>query len=1128
MAKRGLSNIVVTVLVILFALIATSIVGIVLKNVADDAGEKTISGAQYALNFDVPLSSVFVNHSSKLVRLVIERKAGQGDLDGFLIILEDNLGNSQTYRGYENTTIAELESLQIVFTHTLAGNVTTITVAPVTRSGGTETLGGGNTERIQVNSGGRAGGGGGGGGGSGGTPPTPAVCGNNVIESGEACDGSSLPYTCASLGLTSGTLRCTASCQLNTTECTGSQSPPQLVNIEWLQTGIAEGQSADIELIGVNASSQNVEIEIWEDDSGFGDDYITTLSENFDSQGNSLSVPWPTEWQCDGGESSGSCLWGDPEYYLKANFTTRANSQIESDHNFNLQVSQSNPQCGNGYIQSGEQCEGSNLNGQTCQTQGFTGGTLSCSASCQLVNTSCTLVTGQCTDGTDNDGDGLTDWQYDLGCYGPSDNTEGGSVGMSRQNGWTVIEPSTDTQIIYVSDSVGSDSYTGLCPNAPTSGLCGPKKTTYAGSQLLRNGFPDWMLIRRGDTFFNQSLGPNPETQGHLNRNGKNGRERLVISTYGASTQRPKVYSAFGAGQFADYDPQNIIIAGIEMNNYEGNPYSPYFKGIDYIGSALTFQYQVKNITIEDNVITGYDGAVYVDAVPGSTLASYMAWDNIEVRRNVIYNIFPTYSHSNAIFTLGGGNLTLEENMMYKNGWTDVYDMIITSGTGYNVSSAWQGVTNGDFIITLDETDYIVTGANFASVANMNDVAQVLENRINTAISGIGTMDVQWLPFRGQFMFSSTLQPTDDYGIKRYTAGAGTDIADTDVFLNNNSVSTPGKTIFNRDMYISGNFNNTFARGNIVVEGASGGIQLRMGGIMEDNLAIRQPWALTFGHDQNPDINLANGAYGQNEFQVPFSGIARNNVVLDSEDIGNAPRGLGLGLGGTNVEAYNNIISSNTRGHDAYGMAMGGSIISPLGNARVYNNVIYNWFAGSGTNAGIYIIGNLGTQPHNSTLVKNVSIFNNIIQQNTGKAIDTVRTVAAWRNQTTQWNYQYDYLFRQINFSNNTYYSSAGQASLFRIGEFNNVQNSAVTSASALGTMNLASWAQYTNDTSRFANPGFVDPDRGVETYMASLGQTPTYDAFVSKILAQSRFNWDNDYTAYTVNQYIRDGFATA
>ena len=45
--------------------------------------------------------------------------------------------------------------------------------------------------------------------------------------------------------------------------------------------------------------------------------------------------------------------------------------------------------CGNGKLDSGESCEGSNLNGSTCSSLGFTGGTLACAASCLFDTTAC-------------------------------------------------------------------------------------------------------------------------------------------------------------------------------------------------------------------------------------------------------------------------------------------------------------------------------------------------------------------------------------------------------------------------------------------------------------------------------------------------------------------------------------------------------------------------------------------------------------------------------------------------------------------------------------------------------------------------------------------------------------------
>jgi hypothetical protein len=53
------------------------------------------------------------------------------------------------------------------------------------------------------------------------------------------------------------------------------------------------------------------------------------------------------------------------------------------------------PVCGNGIVETGESCDGTNLSGQTCVGLGFAGGTLACSGSCSFDTSGCT--TGQTT-----------------------------------------------------------------------------------------------------------------------------------------------------------------------------------------------------------------------------------------------------------------------------------------------------------------------------------------------------------------------------------------------------------------------------------------------------------------------------------------------------------------------------------------------------------------------------------------------------------------------------------------------------------------------------------------------------------------------------------------------------------
>ncbi|HEX6853075.1 MAG TPA: serine protease [Candidatus Polarisedimenticolaceae bacterium] len=61
--------------------------------------------------------------------------------------------------------------------------------------------------------------------------------------------------------------------------------------------------------------------------------------------------------------------------------------------------------CGNGVVDAGEQCDGSDLGGETCESRGFPGGTLSCTSSCTFNTSACTPAcapfNAPCRRGTD-------------------------------------------------------------------------------------------------------------------------------------------------------------------------------------------------------------------------------------------------------------------------------------------------------------------------------------------------------------------------------------------------------------------------------------------------------------------------------------------------------------------------------------------------------------------------------------------------------------------------------------------------------------------------------------------------------------------------------------------------------
>jgi hypothetical protein len=104
--------------------------------------------------------------------------------------------------------------------------------------------------------------------------------------------------------------------------------------------------------------------------------------------------------------------------------------------------------------------------------------------------------------------------------------------------GWTVFAPSTDTRIHYVSSTEGDDGTAtwygpaspevGADPFAPT-GVVRPYRTVAAASNAARDGYPDWVLLKRGDTWY--------ETL--RLRNGRADAEPSVVCSYGPGCERP-------------------------------------------------------------------------------------------------------------------------------------------------------------------------------------------------------------------------------------------------------------------------------------------------------------------------------------------------------------------------------------------------------------------------------------------------------------------------------------------------------------------------------------------------------------------------------------------------------------
>ena len=217
--------------------------------------------------------------------------------------------------------------------------------------------------------------------------------------------------------------------------------------------------------------------------------------------------------------------------------------------------------------------------------------------------------------------------------------------------GWTVFTPSADTRIVYVSSSQGNDSNDGFSQATP-------KRTLGAARALLRNGYPDWMLLRSGDVWsesFSNGFG----------LSGRSATERMLVSSYG-SGPRPRIQSGSGnvIAIWGQGDGNNVAFVGLHLwpHTYTGLNGSP--RGLCVFGA-------VQNLLIEDCYFQAAETNIVIQGAneyPSATGRHR----NIALRRNVIVDAFNTgSSNSQGIFASGTDGLLLEENVWDHNGWRD-------------------------------------------------------------------------------------------------------------------------------------------------------------------------------------------------------------------------------------------------------------------------------------------------------------------------------------------------------------------------------------------------------------------------------------------------------------------------
>jgi Right handed beta helix region len=205
-------------------------------------------------------------------------------------------------------------------------------------------------------------------------------------------------------------------------------------------------------------------------------------------------------------------------------------------------------------------------------------------------------------------------------------------TGSSGGAGWTQFNPSPDTRKVYVSSSQGNDANNGLSEASP-------KKSISAGKALLRNNYPDWLLLKKGDTW-NEDLGV-------WSLSGRSLTERMLVTSYGTGA-RPTVRPVAGNNGLSVWDPYKPeYVALVDLH------ITPQTSPTD--GRAIAWYSDGGNFLVEGCLMENFDIAFL-----------FQAGHNITVRRSVAYN-----NDGQGGYIQNVKGFLFEENVVDKSGFPD-------------------------------------------------------------------------------------------------------------------------------------------------------------------------------------------------------------------------------------------------------------------------------------------------------------------------------------------------------------------------------------------------------------------------------------------------------------------------
>jgi hypothetical protein len=554
--------------------------------------------------------------------------------------------------------------------------------------------------------------------------------------------------------------------------------------------------------------------------------------------------------------------------------------------------------------------------------------------------------------GSDDDmtGDDESGTGSDDGIPGDDEDEPGSDDGMpgddesgagSDDAFWSEAAPSLDTRLVYVSSSQGDDSQSG-------TSIDDPVRTLAEAKSLMRDGFPDRMLLKRGDVWH--------ESFEAWTLSGRSANEPMVIGAYGEAAERPHIELTEQRAMYLLGSPKHLWITSLRVSATtpsERQGFLFHYSGSD--GEDLLF---------EDLYIEGFNGNIMVDQTDSATAP----YNNMRFRR--VISVDAVLAHD---------------------------DGVPTTSTG----------TQGLFL--------------------------------------------------------------------SYTDGA---LIEESIFDHNGRAQDPNLEIsglFAHNIYIAADNQNFEMRGSIVANAGSHGIKCMSGGVLRDNVFLRNPINMMLGHAHaNPGGSVS---------------LAENNIILDSQAINSEmPRGWGINL--MNLKdsfVRNNIIAGlNSQSSGGKGIIINIDDENAFDDVRLVDNAVVDW---PGVAFTVWLDDNA---PYDLRFKRN--------------HLDT-------RGDSFMFHLSEHELADEVTFADNIYYADP-------IPVFASVDNA---------YWDTSQWQNSANDVGSTVVP-YVEGKwdaLSIEAYQESIAQTSTLDAFMSMARAQRQGAWDQRYTAEAVQEYCFAQFDT-